>query len=75
MYNNKTDSKPSAFINMGIEDCTGCRRATDSDRENTIEIMLTNGDYWYIAAATPLEANEWQQSFCQAASEVVQVSE
>ncbi|CAI9740620.1 Hypothetical predicted protein [Octopus vulgaris] len=72
MYNNKTDSKPSAFINMGIEDCTGCRRATDSDRENTIEIMLTNGDYWYIAAATPLEANEWQQSFCQAASEVMQ---
>ena len=74
MYVNKTDSKPVAFVNLSSEECTGCRRATDSDKEHTIEIVLTHGHNWYIAAATGIEANDWRQSLCQAVSEVMMVS-
>lgn len=71
MYTNKTDSKPAAFVNLSSEECTGCRRATDSDKEHTIEIVITHGHNWYIAAATAIEANDWRQSLCQAVSEVM----
>lgn len=74
IFNNKQDSKPQYFLQVGGEDCSGCRRSKNSDREHSFEINKTDGSSWQIAAASEHEANDWLQSLCQCAAESTEVN-
>ncbi|XP_060083920.1 pleckstrin homology domain-containing family M member 2-like [Ylistrum balloti] len=69
LYASKAVSKPLHFIQLGGDDCTGCRRASNTDRDNCIQIIMANGTTWQIALATDIEANEWLQSLCRAVAQ------
>ncbi|KAK3105695.1 hypothetical protein FSP39_003649 [Pinctada imbricata] len=72
LYNTKTDSKPFLFVQMGGEDCVGCRRLTSADRDNCLQVIKADNSTVQMALATELEANEWLQSLCQAVAEGLQ---
>ena len=69
IYNDKNDSKPTLFLQVGGEDCTGCRRATDTDRDHCIQIIKSDGSSVQLALASGLEASDWLQSLCQVVAE------
>lgn len=69
IYNDKNDSKPTLFVQVGGEDCTGCRHATDTDRDHCIQIIKSDGSSVHLALASGLEASDWLQSLCQIVAE------
>ncbi|XP_069115023.1 pleckstrin homology domain-containing family M member 2-like [Argopecten irradians] len=69
VYANKTSGKPLHFVQLGGDDCIGCRRASNTDRDHCIQIIMGNGTTWQIALATDVEANEWLQSLCRAVAQ------
>ena len=73
LYKTKTDFKPQYFLSMGDDQCVGCKRDFNSDRNHSVRVMLADGTYWSIALATETEANDWIQSLCQAISEGLKV--
>ena len=73
LYHDKNDPKPQHFLSMGGEQCVGCKRDFNSDRNHSIRVMLANGTFWSIALATEMDANDWIQALCQAVSEGLKV--
>ena len=73
LYHDKSDPKPQHFLSMGGEQCVGCKRDFNSDRNHSIRVMLADGTFWSIALATELDANDWIQALCQAVSEGLKV--
>ncbi|XP_067659554.1 pleckstrin homology domain-containing family M member 2-like [Haliotis asinina] len=63
------NSKPQCFLRLGGEQCVGCRRSTDSDREHCIEVIKSDGGLWQFAAANHIEVADWLQCLCKAVSE------
>ncbi|XP_062590426.1 pleckstrin homology domain-containing family M member 2-like [Saccostrea cucullata] len=68
------NGKPAMFVHMG-DDCTGCRRASKSDRDHSIEVIKQDGSSWQFALANEEEANDWLQRLCQAVAEGLQKKE
>ena len=73
LYHDKNDPKPQHFLSMGGEQCVGCKRDFNSDRNHSIRVMLADGTFWSIALATEMDANDWIQALCQAVSEGLKV--
>ena len=73
IFANKSDSKPLHFIQLGTDECVGCRRASNTDRDHCIEIIKEDGSSYQLALATDLEANDWLQCLCQAVAAGMQV--
>ncbi|XP_063409233.1 pleckstrin homology domain-containing family M member 2-like isoform X1 [Mytilus trossulus] len=69
IYNDKNDSKPVLFVQIGGEECSGCRRAKDTDRDHCIQIIKSDESSIQLALASGLEASDWLQSLCQAVAE------
>ncbi|XP_033763977.1 pleckstrin homology domain-containing family M member 2-like [Pecten maximus] len=69
VYASKAGSKPLHFVQLGGDDCTGCRHASNTDRDHCIQIIMANGTTWQLALATDIEANEWLQSLCRAVAQ------
>lgn len=67
------NSKPQCFLRLGGEQCVGCRRSTDSDREHCIEVIKSDGGLWQFSAANHIEVADWLQCLCKAVSEGSQV--
>ncbi|XP_048250099.1 pleckstrin homology domain-containing family M member 2-like [Haliotis rufescens] len=63
------NSKPQCFLRLGGEQCVGCRRSTDSDREHCIEVIKSDGGLWQFSAANHIEVSDWLQCLCKAVSE------
>lgn len=69
VYNDKKDSKPILFVQVGGEECKGCRRTLDTDKDHCIQIIKSDGSSIQLALASSLEASDWLQSLCQVVAE------
>ncbi|XP_013395304.1 pleckstrin homology domain-containing family M member 2-like isoform X1 [Lingula anatina] len=69
-FPNKNNTKePERTIQLGGEDCCGCRRAHVSDRENCFEIILSDNSTIQMSASNESETFDWLQTLCKAVSE------
>ncbi|OWF41230.1 pleckstrin homology domain-containing family M member 2-like [Mizuhopecten yessoensis] len=69
VYSSKAVSKPLHFVQLGGDDCIGCRHASNTDRDHCIQVIMASGTTWHIALATDVEANQWLQSLCRAVAQ------
>ena len=56
------------------EECGGCRRSRDSDREHAFEVIQADGSILRMCASTSEESQCWLQALCQAVSQGMGVS-
>lgn len=74
LFNNKNDNKPHMYIQLGGEECVGCRRIQNLDRDHCIEVIQDKKTSVVLSAASDSEVSDWLLSLCQAVSEGKQVS-
>ncbi|MEE6482337.1 hypothetical protein FKM82_013223 [Ascaphus truei] len=70
-YPDRTDVIPMLSINMGGEQCGGCRRANTTDRPHTFQVILTDQPSLELSADNEEEMADWMQHLCQAVSKGV----
>ncbi|KAM4703674.1 pleckstrin homology domain-containing family M member 2 [Rhinophrynus dorsalis] len=70
-YPDRTDVIPMLSINMGGEQCGGCRRANTTDRPHTFQVILTDRPSLELSAANEEEMADWMLHLCQAVSKGV----
>ncbi|CAH1774955.1 unnamed protein product [Owenia fusiformis] len=65
---NSTQS-PILAVHLGGEECLGCRRSTQSDRDHSFEVILSNGNILVLAAANGDDIQQWLMNLCQAVAQ------
>lgn len=70
-YPERTDVTPMLSINLGGEQCGGCRRANSTDRAHSFQIILTEQPSLELSAANDEDMADWMQHLCQAVSKGV----
>ncbi|XP_037840927.2 pleckstrin homology domain-containing family M member 2 isoform X1 [Chlorocebus sabaeus] len=70
-YPDRTDVIPLLSVNMGGEQCGGCRRANTTDRPHAFQVILSDRPCLELSAESEAEMAEWMQHLCQAVSKGV----
>ncbi|XP_064027771.1 pleckstrin homology domain-containing family M member 2 isoform X2 [Pogoniulus pusillus] len=70
-YPDRTDVTPLLSINMGGEQCGGCRRSNATDRPHSFQVILTDRPSLELSADNEEDMADWMQYFCQAVSKGV----
>ncbi|XP_048374898.1 pleckstrin homology domain-containing family M member 2 isoform X2 [Sphaerodactylus townsendi] len=70
-YPERTDIAPLLSVNMGGEQCGGCRRANTTDRLHSFQVILTDRPSLELSAENEEEMADWMQYLCQAVSKGV----
>ncbi|KAM3921891.1 pleckstrin homology domain-containing family M member 2 isoform 2-T2 [Leptodactylus fuscus] len=70
-YPDRTDVIPLLSINLGGEQCGGCRRANTTDRAHSFQVILTDQPSLELSAANEEEMADWMLHLCQAVSKGV----
>ncbi|XP_043917805.1 pleckstrin homology domain-containing family M member 2 isoform X2 [Protopterus annectens] len=70
-YADRTDVIPVLSVNMGSEQCGGCRRSNTTERPHAFQVILTDRPSLELSAADELEMADWMQHLCQAVSKGV----
>ncbi|XP_038603226.1 pleckstrin homology domain-containing family M member 2 [Tachyglossus aculeatus] len=70
-YPDRTDVIPLLSVNMGGEQCGGCRRSNSTDRPHAFQVILTDRPSLELSADNEAEMADWMQYFCQAVSKGV----
>ncbi|XP_009669258.2 pleckstrin homology domain-containing family M member 2 isoform X5 [Struthio camelus] len=70
-YPDRTDVTPLLSINMGGEQCGGCRRSNTTDRPHSFQVILTDRPSLELSADNEADMADWMQYFCQAVSKGV----
>ncbi|XP_038232288.1 pleckstrin homology domain-containing family M member 2 isoform X2 [Dermochelys coriacea] len=70
-YPDRTDIIPLLSVNMGGEQCGGCRRSNTTDRPHSFQVILTNRPSLELSAENEEEMADWMQYLCQAVSKGV----
>ncbi|XP_041319311.1 pleckstrin homology domain-containing family M member 2 isoform X1 [Pyrgilauda ruficollis] len=70
-YPDHTDVTPLLSINMGGEQCGGCRRSNTTDRPHSFQVILTDRPSLELSAENEEDMADWMQYFCQAVSKGV----
>ncbi|XP_063173813.1 pleckstrin homology domain-containing family M member 2 isoform X2 [Candoia aspera] len=67
-YPDRTDVTPLLSVNMGGEQCGGCRRSSATDRPHSFQVILTDRPSLELSAENEEEMADWMQYLCQAVS-------
>ncbi|KAL8198232.1 UNVERIFIED_CONTAM: Pleckstrin y domain-containing M member 2 [Gekko kuhli] len=67
-YPDRTDVTPLLSVNMGGEQCGGCRRSNTTDRPHSFQVILTDRPSLELSAESEEEMADWMQLLCQAVS-------
>uniref|UniRef100_A0A8D2KWN9 Pleckstrin homology domain-containing family M member 2 n=1 Tax=Varanus komodoensis TaxID=61221 RepID=A0A8D2KWN9_VARKO len=70
-YPDRTDVTPLLSVNMGGEQCGGCRRSNATDRPHSFQVILTDRPSLELSAENEEEMADWMQFLCQAVSKGV----
>ncbi|XP_043847818.1 pleckstrin homology domain-containing family M member 2 isoform X2 [Dromiciops gliroides] len=70
-YPDRTDVIPLLSVNMGGEQCGGCRRSNTTDRPHAFQVILTDRPSLELSADNETEMADWMQHLCQAVSKGV----
>ncbi|XP_075762439.1 pleckstrin homology domain-containing family M member 2 isoform X2 [Pelodiscus sinensis] len=70
-YPDRTDVIPLLSVNMGGEQCGGCRRSNTTDRPHSFQVILTDRPSLELSAENEEEMADWMQYLCQAVSKGV----
>nr|XP_056721095.1 pleckstrin homology domain-containing family M member 2 isoform X2 [Euleptes europaea] len=70
-YPERTDVAPLLSVNMGGEQCGGCRRSNTTDRPHSFQVILTDRPSLELSAENEEEMADWMQFLCQAVSKGV----
>ncbi|XP_027715601.1 pleckstrin homology domain-containing family M member 2 isoform X1 [Vombatus ursinus] len=70
-YPDRTDVIPLLSVNMGGEQCGGCRRSNTTDRPHAFQVILTDRPSLELSATDETEMADWMQHLCQAVSKGV----
>ncbi|XP_069598726.1 pleckstrin homology domain-containing family M member 2 isoform X3 [Ranitomeya imitator] len=70
-YPDRTDVIPLLSINLGGEQCGGCRRANTTERAHSFQVILADQPSLELSAANEEEMAEWMLHLCQAVSKGV----
>ncbi|XP_066231254.1 pleckstrin homology domain-containing family M member 2 isoform X2 [Saccopteryx leptura] len=70
-YPDRTDVTPLLSVNMGGEQCGGCRRSNTTDRPHAFQVILADRPCLELSADSEAEMADWMQLLCQAVSKGV----
>ncbi|KAM7098408.1 pleckstrin homology domain-containing family M member 2 isoform 2-T2 [Molossus nigricans] len=70
-YPDRTDVTPLLSVNMGGEQCGGCRRPSTTDRPHAFQVILADRPCLELSAQSEAEMADWMQHLCQAVSKGV----
>ncbi|XP_059944996.1 pleckstrin homology domain-containing family M member 2 isoform X1 [Mesoplodon densirostris] len=70
-YPDRTDVTPLLSVNMGGEQCGGCRRSSTTDRPHAFQVILADRPCLELSASSEAEMADWLQHLCQAVSKGV----
>ncbi|XP_077929890.1 pleckstrin homology domain-containing family M member 2 isoform X2 [Halichoerus grypus] len=70
-YPDRTDVTPLISVNMGGEQCGGCRRASSTDRPHAFQVILAGRPCLELSADSEAAMADWMQHLCQAVSKGV----
>ncbi|CAK7321578.1 Pleckstrin homology domain-containing family M member 2 [Vulpes lagopus] len=70
-YPDRTDVTPLLSVNMGGEQCGGCRRANTTDRPHAFQVILADRPCLELSAESEADMADWMQHLCQAVSKGV----
>ncbi|KAM3824245.1 pleckstrin homology domain-containing family M member 2 isoform 2-T2 [Vipera latastei] len=70
-YPDRTDVTLLLSVNMGGEQCGGCRRSSATDRPHSFQVILTDRPSLELSAENEEEMADWMQYLCQAGSQGV----
>ncbi|XP_005081145.1 pleckstrin homology domain-containing family M member 2 isoform X1 [Mesocricetus auratus] len=70
-YPDRTDVIPLLSVNMGGEQCGGCRRSNTTERPHTFQVILADRPCLELSANSEAEMADWMQHLCQAVSKGV----
>ncbi|XP_053432799.1 pleckstrin homology domain-containing family M member 2 isoform X1 [Nycticebus coucang] len=70
-YPDRTDVIPLLSVNMGGEQCGGCRRSNTTDRPHAFQVILADRPCLELSAENEAEMADWMQHLCQAVSKGV----
>nr|XP_033777810.1 pleckstrin homology domain-containing family M member 2 isoform X2 [Geotrypetes seraphini] len=70
-YPDRMDVTPLLSINMGGEQCGGCRRSNTTERPHSFQVILTDRPSLELSAGDEEEMADWMQYLCQAVSKGV----
>ncbi|XP_029433737.1 pleckstrin homology domain-containing family M member 2 [Rhinatrema bivittatum] len=70
-YPDRMDVTPLLSINMGGEQCGGCRRSNTTERPHAFQVILTDQPWLELSAKDEEEMADWMQYLCQAVSKGV----
>uniref|UniRef100_A0A8C6RGV4 Pleckstrin homology domain-containing family M member 2 n=1 Tax=Nannospalax galili TaxID=1026970 RepID=A0A8C6RGV4_NANGA len=70
-YPDRTDVIPLLSVNMGGEQCGGCRRSNTTDRPHAFQVILADRPCLELSTDSEAEMAEWMQHLCQAVSKGV----
>ncbi|XP_025711846.1 pleckstrin homology domain-containing family M member 2 isoform X2 [Callorhinus ursinus] len=70
-YPDRTDVTPLISVNMGGEQCGGCRRASTTDRPHAFQVILAGRPCLELSADSEAAMADWMQHLCQAVSKGV----
>ncbi|XP_007948980.1 pleckstrin homology domain-containing family M member 2 [Orycteropus afer afer] len=70
-YPDRTDVIPLLSVNMGGEQCGGCRRSNTTDRPHAFQVILADRPCLELSADSETEMADWMQHLCQAVSKGV----
>ncbi|XP_019831866.2 pleckstrin homology domain-containing family M member 2 isoform X2 [Bos indicus] len=70
-YPDRTDVTPLLSVNMGGEQCGGCRRSNTTDRPHAFQVILADRPCLELSADSEAEMADWMQHLCQAVSKGV----
>ncbi|XP_069859998.1 pleckstrin homology domain-containing family M member 2 isoform X1 [Dipodomys merriami] len=70
-YPDRTDVIPLLSVNMGGEQCGGCRRSNTTDRPHAFQVILADRPCLELSADSEVEMAGWMQHLCQAVSKGV----
>uniref|UniRef100_A0A5F8GX06 Pleckstrin homology and RUN domain containing M2 n=1 Tax=Monodelphis domestica TaxID=13616 RepID=A0A5F8GX06_MONDO len=70
-YPDRTDVTPLLSVNMGGEQCGGCRRSNTTDRPHAFQVILADRPCLELSADNETDMADWMQHLCQAVSKGV----
>ncbi|XP_053308368.1 pleckstrin homology domain-containing family M member 2 isoform X2 [Spea bombifrons] len=70
-YLERTDRTPVLSVNLGSEQCGGCRRTNTTERPHSFQVILTDKPPLELSAANEEEMADWMLHLCQAVSKGV----
>ncbi|KAM8927329.1 pleckstrin homology domain-containing family M member 2 isoform 2-T2 [Pelodytes ibericus] len=70
-YLERTDRTPVLSVNLGGEQCGGCRRVNSMERPHSFQVILTEKPSLELSASNEEEMADWMLHLCQAVSKGV----